>query len=129
MSIPALSAGQKSDMNSSFKSYLTGFIFSVALTLVAYFSVAGHWFKDSVLIALIMFCGVLQFIIQLIYFLHMGREEKPRWNFTVFLSTMGVVFILVAGSLWIMYHLNYNMMPAQVSDFIMHDEGVHKERP
>ena len=93
---------------------------------MAYFSVSGHWFDQPILIAIIMFCAVLQFAIQLIYFLHMGKEEKPYWNFTVFLSTMGVVFILVTGSLWIMYHLNYNMMPQQVEDFIMHDEGVHK---
>jgi heme/copper-type cytochrome/quinol oxidase subunit 4 len=30
---------------------------------------------------------------------------------SVFLFMIGVAALIVAGSVWIMYHLNYNLMP------------------
>jgi cytochrome o ubiquinol oxidase operon protein cyoD len=51
----------------------------------------------------------VQVIIQLIFFLHLGEEESPRWNLISFLFMVGVVFIIVAGSLWIMFNLDYRM--------------------
>lgn len=51
-----------------------------------------------------------QFVVQLVYFLHLGTEQKPRWKLLVFWFMIVVVLIVVVGSLWIMYNLNYNMI-------------------
>lgn len=95
----------------SYKSYIIGFILSIILTLIPYWLVVNHWSpKREVTIIAIMVFAVLQLLIQLVFFLHLGSESKPRWNLMAFLFTILVVAILVVGSIWIMYNLDYNMM-------------------
>ena len=93
----------------SYKSYIIGFIASVILTLASYFTVTNQYFdRIGIIIAIVVF-AITQLIFQLVYFLHMGDEDKPRWNLYSFIFSLIVIFILVAGSIWVMYHLNYNM--------------------
>ena len=93
-----------------FYSYVKGFVFSLILTLLAYFSVTEKWLKTPVLIATIIALGILQMWIQLFCFLHLGSETKPRWNLLSFLFMAVVVLILVGGSLWIMFNLDERTM-------------------
>jgi heme/copper-type cytochrome/quinol oxidase subunit 4 len=71
-------------------------------------------------------------MVQLFFFLHIGRESKPRLNAAAFLFATLVVTILVAGSLWIMDNLNYHhgahehKTPAEVDEHIIHDEGYRE---
>lgn len=96
----------------TFITYLFGFIISIALTLTAYFTVAEHLLTDNALVITIIVCGIFQACIQLFFFLHVGDEEKPRWNLLVFLFMALVILIIVFGSLWIMKNLTYNVMPS-----------------
>lgn len=95
----------------TYKSYVVGFIWSIVLTLAAYFLVVEHIFTGWTLGLVIGALSIVQVVIQLLYFLHLGDEPKPYWNLIVFSFMVLVVVILVAGSLWIMYNLNYRMMP------------------
>lgn len=92
------------------KSYVTGFVLSIFLTLVPYFLVVNHALTARNLVWTVVLLGVVQFLVQVIFFLHLHKKSHPHWNMVVFTFTMLVVVILVAGSLWIMYHLNYNTM-------------------
>jgi len=94
----------------NFKAYLLAFIGSIILTLAAYFITVNHLFTTWLLNSAIALLAFAQAWIQLVIFLNLGRETKPRWNFLVFFFTIMVTVILVFGSLWIMYHLNYNLM-------------------
>lgn len=94
----------------SYKSYIIGFVLSILLTFLAYFLVVQgkmEGFNPYVLLGIL---ASLQFIVQLIFFLHLASEEKPRWNLQSFVFTFISVVILVVGSLWVMYSLDYNMM-------------------
>lgn len=92
------------------KSYVIGFILSIALTVIPYFLVVSHSLpKDTVVISIVLL-GVLQLLVQLIFFLHLSAAPSQRWNLMTFVFTVLIVAILVVGSLWIMYHLDYNMM-------------------
>ena len=62
----------------------------------------------------LLFLATAQAAAQLIFFMHLGVEEKPRWNLITFWLLALMVFIIVAGSIWIMYHLDYNVMPDMV---------------
>ena len=95
----------------AFKSYLTGFLLSILLTLVAYFIVVEHVFSSRILIYTIIGLGILQMLIQLLFFLHLGQEPKPYWNCQLFLFMITILLIIVIGSLWIMENLRYNVMP------------------
>ena len=45
------------------------------------------------------------------FFLHMNLKSEGGWNMLALIFTIVVVVIAVAGSVWVMYHLNVNMMP------------------
>ena len=97
------------------RSYVTGFVLSIIFTIIPYVIVVNHMFgKQSLVLAVVLF-GVTQLIAQVIFFLHLSKKSKPQWNIIVFIFTVLIVAILVVGSLWVMYNLNYNM--ADVSPF------------
>ncbi len=92
------------------KSYILGLILSLMLTGAAYFIVSERLLAGWPLVLTAAGLGCLQAIIQLLLFLHLGEEGKPHWNLLVFLFMALVLLMVVFGSLWIMYHLNYQMM-------------------
>lgn len=89
--------------------YSVGFILSIILTLIPYLIVTKHLLTSSSLVATLVVFALLQLFVQLQYFLHLGNEPKPRWNLMVFSFMVGIVLIIVIGSLWIMKNLNYHM--------------------
>jgi cytochrome o ubiquinol oxidase subunit IV len=107
----------------TFTAYVTGFVWSLALTVVAYTLVVHHTFSSSILIAVVVGLALLQALIQLLFFLHLGRETKPRWKLFVFLFMVMVVAILVFGSLWIMANLNYRMTPGEINNYMNNQGG------
>jgi cytochrome o ubiquinol oxidase subunit IV len=92
------------------RSYVMGFVLSIALTIIPYAIVSGYAFSRGVIVAAIVGLGVAQLLVQLVFFLHLGRESKPRWNLIVFFFMLLVVVIILGGTLWIMSNLNYNTM-------------------
>jgi cytochrome o ubiquinol oxidase subunit IV len=92
------------------KSYIIGFISSLALTLIAYFIVVMGEVSGLTLILLLAGLALVQMIVQLNYFLHLGAEAKPRYRLASFIFMAVILFIVVAGSVWIMHHLDSNMM-------------------
>jgi cytochrome o ubiquinol oxidase operon protein cyoD len=108
------------------KSYVLGFIISLLLTLSAYFVATSPTLTSTFALSVIITLAFIQFIAQVIFFLHLGKETKPRWNLFIFFTTLVGMIILVAGSLWIMHHLNYNMMPNEMNDHFMEEEGIYQ---
>lgn len=93
------------------KGYLIGFILSVFLTVVPFILVINNSLSYlSILICIVAF-AVIQIFVHLIYFLHLNRQSEGGWNLFALLFALLIIFIVVVGSLWIMYNLNINMMP------------------
>ncbi|TIV08319.1 MAG: cytochrome o ubiquinol oxidase subunit IV, partial [Mesorhizobium sp.] len=44
-------------------------------------------------------------------FLHMNPASEGGWSMLALIFTVILVVIVLSGSLWVMYHLNANMMP------------------
>ena len=111
----------------SFTSYTIGFGVSLALTLTSFYLVSNHVFRGWNMIYTIMALAAAQLIVQLVFFLHLGREGRPRWNQGVFLFMLTVLLILVVGSLWIMKNLNYHMMtPIETNKYIQDEEQIYR---
>jgi cytochrome o ubiquinol oxidase operon protein cyoD len=102
----------------STKPYVFGFVASLIFTLSAYLVIAHRLFNRRVLIATITVLAFAQFVVQLMFFLHLGRETKPRWKQLVFWMMIMVVSILVFGSIWIMNNLNYHMSLQQMYQYL-----------
>lgn len=108
-------------------SLLIGFVLSILLTVSSYLVVTQHLLPNDMIIAVVIFLALLQFVVQAIFFLHLDKESGPRWNLAIFLSTLSIVVMVIIGSLWIMTHLNYNMMPNEIiQDYVQYDEGISK---
>jgi cytochrome o ubiquinol oxidase operon protein cyoD len=110
-------------------SYVIGFILSLVFTIIPYYLVVEHVVSGNALLATILGFAVLQMIIQLVFFLHLGREKKPHWQSWFLIATVGAIFVVVGGSLWIMNHLHYNMTPvtpADASKKLVEDEGIYQ---
>jgi cytochrome o ubiquinol oxidase operon protein cyoD len=41
----------------------------------------------------------------------MNTKSEGGWNMLALLFTVVIVVIVLSGSLWVMHHLNSNMMP------------------
>ncbi|MEZ2128499.1 MULTISPECIES: cytochrome o ubiquinol oxidase subunit IV [unclassified Sinorhizobium] len=97
----------------TFKSYMTGFVLSVILTAIPFWLVMAKVFDSSVVTAaLVMILGGIQIVVHMIYFLHLDTKSEGGWNMMALIFTLVIVVIALSGSLWVMYHLNANMMPA-----------------
>lgn len=114
------------------KTYTIGFVLSLILTLCAYFITVAHVasyhkiISHEIFIPIIITFAVTQMIAQLIFFLHLLKESRPRLNLIFFISTFSLILLVIIASIWIMQHLNYNMTPADMSKFILKDEGIHQ---
>jgi cytochrome o ubiquinol oxidase operon protein cyoD len=107
-------------------SYTLGFIISIALTLTAYTVVVQHNLSRGLIIACISLLAVLQFLTQLLFFLHLSDEAKPRYRLFMLLFMILVVCIIVFGSVWIMNNLNYHMQmsPQEIKTYMHANEGL-----
>lgn len=105
------------------RAYLVGFGLSLLLTLAAYLSVNEGWADGWSLTYLLSGLAVTQLFVQLVCFLHLGRESRPHWNLQVLVFAAGVVVIIVFGSLWIMKNLSYGHRQLPASNDIIKDEG------
>lgn len=55
--------------------------------------------------------AAVQMVVHMVYFLHMSPKAEGGWTMTALIFTIIIVAIMLSGSLWVMYHLNTNMMP------------------
>ena len=106
---------------------MVGFALSLLFTLAAYFLVANRLLSGGILTFTILGLALFQLVVQLLFFLHLGQESKPRWNLVIFLSTVSIILIIVLGSIWIMNNLDYrHMSPTETNTYILKDEGIQK---
>jgi cytochrome o ubiquinol oxidase subunit IV len=92
------------------KSYVIGFVASLLLTAASFLLVMTKLFSGPALVYTIICLALAQAVVQLLFFLHVGQEAKPRWETVVFFFMVMVLLILAIGSLWIMYDLNDRLM-------------------
>lgn len=96
----------------TFRSYMTGFILSVILTAIPFWLVMGDVLNDTLKTSIvIMALAAVQIVVHMIYFLHMNTKSEGGWTFMTLAFTLTLVVITLVGSIWVMYHMDQNMMP------------------
>jgi cytochrome o ubiquinol oxidase operon protein cyoD len=104
-----------SHIHISLSGYMTGFVLSVILTTIPFWLVMGKVFEKSSTTALVLLLlGAVQIVVHMIYFLHMNAKSEGGWNMLALMFTLILVVITLSGTLWVMFHLNSNMMPGMV---------------
>ncbi|PZQ51289.1 MAG: cytochrome o ubiquinol oxidase subunit IV [Rhodovulum sulfidophilum] len=93
--------------------YMRGFVLSVILTAIPFALVMFRPIDSAAYTAaIVLFCAVVQILVHMVYFLHMTPKAEGGWLLLSTVFTVVLVVITLAGSLWIIFHLNRNMMPA-----------------
>lgn len=98
------------------KSYLVGFALSAVLTFIPFWLVMSGAIADrGVTSALVIVFAIAQILVHTICFLHVNTQAEGGWTMLAYIFTAVILLITIAGSLWIMYHLNSNMMPGMMA--------------
>jgi cytochrome o ubiquinol oxidase operon protein cyoD len=109
---PGLAHGEHPHAHGSFRSYMTGFVLSVVLTAIPFWLVMGNILDDTVITSIvIMGFAAVQIVVHMIYFLHMNTKSEGGWTFIALAFTLTLVVVTLAGSIWVMFHMDQNMMP------------------
>jgi cytochrome o ubiquinol oxidase operon protein cyoD len=96
----------------SMRDYVIGFVASVVLTAIPFWLVMTDALGDKALTGIIVVAfAAVQIVVHMIYFLHMNAKAEGGWNMLALIFTVVLVVIVLSGSLWVMHHLNTNMMP------------------
>lgn len=84
------------------KSHIIGFIWSIVLTLIALFVILKAPVTVPIKLVIIVILACLQFLVQLIYFMHITEPEEKAFGITNLLYGVIIAIAIVAGSIWIM---------------------------
>lgn len=106
----------------SLKGYVTGFVLSVVLTAIPFWLVmaggpmgqAKVFDRPGATAAILLGFAAVQIVVHMVYFLHMNAKSEGGWSLLALIFTIVLVIIALSGSLWVMYHLNTNMMPSSM---------------
>ena len=98
-------------MGQAFRSYLIGLVLAALLSGVSFYLARSTlvW-EPSIPIALSVL-AIAQMGVHLVFFLHMTAGPDNVNNLMALAFGLLIVMLLVFGSLWIMLHLNHNMLP------------------
>jgi cytochrome o ubiquinol oxidase subunit IV len=101
----------------SFQSYMTGFVLAAILTVIPFVLVMARPIESAgYTAAIVLICGLIQILVHMVFFLHMTPQAEDGWLLLSTIFTVVLVVITLAGSLWIVFHLNNNMMPGGIMD-------------
>ncbi|WP_233843776.1 cytochrome o ubiquinol oxidase subunit IV [Dyella sp. 2HG41-7] len=99
------------------KGYLTGFTAAAFLTILPFWLVmSGAFSKTGPADAFILLLAAVQIVVHMVYFLHLNAKSENGWNMLALIFTIVLVVITLSGSIWVMYHLNQNMMPSMMKN-------------
>jgi cytochrome o ubiquinol oxidase subunit IV len=103
-------------MHATTGGYAIGFLLSVVLTAVPFWLVMNRVLPTSGLTAFVVLAfAIVQIVVHMVFFLHMNTKSEGGWNMLALIFTTVLVAIMLAGSMWVMHHLNTNMMPSMTT--------------
>lgn len=108
------------------RDYYIGFIASVVLTVIPFGLVmAGGFSSVRVTAFLVLVCAILQMIVHMVYFLHMSPRLQGGWTVVSLVFTLILLLIAVVGTIWVMKHMDANMMPGMMGSAVEMEQTSH----
>jgi cytochrome o ubiquinol oxidase operon protein cyoD len=99
------------EAHGSLRGYIIGYVSAIALTIAAFTVVTSTGMAPFSIEAALAVLAIAQMLVHLIFFLHINTAPVQKTNIMAFTATMLIIAIVVIGSMWIMGHLNQNMVP------------------
>lgn len=95
------------------RGYLLGLGLAVLLTIASFWSQSAPEIYPSGIAMAILVLAVAQVGIHLVFFLHITTDPDNANNILALAFGVLIVCLIVFGSLWVMHHLNHNMMTTE----------------
>jgi cytochrome o ubiquinol oxidase subunit IV len=108
---PGVTDAEEFTIRGGIQSYVIGLVLATLLTAVSFYVAKSNQFwQPSIPIALVVL-AIAQIAVHLIFFIHITTAPDNTNNILALAFGVLIVTLIVAGSLWIMYNLNHNLMP------------------
>ena len=108
---PGDEQNEGTDVARSILGYVVGLALAILLTCVSFFiSGTSLVWGPSIPVALAVL-AVAQMGVHLVFFLHITTGPDNVNNVMALAFGVLIVLLLIGGSLWIMDHMNHNMLP------------------
>jgi cytochrome o ubiquinol oxidase operon protein cyoD len=91
--------------------YVTGLALASLLTVASFYAVNTDLIWGPAIPIALVVLAVAQIGVHLVFFLHITTAPDNTNNVLALAFGVLIVAILMGGSIWIMQHLNENMMP------------------
>jgi cytochrome aa3 quinol oxidase subunit IV len=95
---------EKAQHHSPTHHIIIGFIWSLVLTFAALWVTLKAPLAVSVKLTIIVVLAILQFIVQLVYFMHINEGNAKIYQIINLLYGLFVAIVTVVGSIWIMLY-------------------------
>jgi cytochrome o ubiquinol oxidase operon protein cyoD len=92
-------------------SYLIGLGLAVILTGASFWAAGTNLIWSQAVPIALAVLAIAQMGVHLVFFLHLSSSPDNTNNILALAFGILIVFLVVAGSLWIMANLNANMLP------------------
>jgi cytochrome o ubiquinol oxidase subunit IV len=95
------------------RNYVIGLAFATVLTIASFWAATSNMiWAPAVPVAIVVF-AIAQMGVHLVFFLHITTGPDNTNNVLALAYGVMIVFLIFAGSIWIMAHLDTNLMPMQ----------------
>ena len=99
-------------LRTELRGYVIGLALAALLTAASFWSIDEHLiYGPGIVMALIVF-GLAQVGVHLVFFLHLTTSPDNTNNALALAFGVLIVSLVFFGSIWVMYHLNGNLIPA-----------------
>lgn len=95
------------------RGYVVGLALATLLTIATFWAAHTHLiYGPGIVMALVVF-AIAQMGVHLVFFLHLTTAPDNTNNVLALAFGILIAGLIVFGSLWVMNHLNHNMIPMQ----------------
>jgi cytochrome o ubiquinol oxidase subunit IV len=93
------------------RSYVLGLAIAIVLTIASFWVARTHVIYEPGIPVALVALAIAQMGIHLVFFLHITTAPDNTNNVLALAFGVLIVFVLVFGTVWVMAHMNQNMMP------------------
>ena len=98
-------------LRTELRSYIIGLVLAAVLTAASFWSLDEHVIYGPGIVMALIVLGLAQVGVHLVFFLHLTTSPDNTNNALALAFGVLIVSLIFFGSIWVMYHLNANMVP------------------
>ncbi|HET9106117.1 MAG TPA: cytochrome o ubiquinol oxidase subunit IV [Steroidobacteraceae bacterium] len=100
-------------LGAELRGYIIGLVLAAVLTAASFWSLDEHVIYGPGIVMALIVLGLAQVGVHLVFFLHLTTAPDNTNNALALAFGVLIVSLIFFGSIWVMYHLNGNMIPVK----------------